>query len=72
MTVYYKIRQILLQNATAILLQNTTKVYDKTRQVFYHKMRQLVENATIIINCDSTLSLGYWGLEIQNILTKLI
>ena len=27
MTVYYKMRQILLQNATAILLQNATEVY---------------------------------------------
>ena len=29
MTLYYKLRQILLQNATAILLQNATKVYYK-------------------------------------------
>ena len=49
---YYKIRQILLQNAT--------EVYDKTRQ-FYYKMRQLLQiatsllqNATVITNCDST------------------
>ena len=40
MAVYYKMRQILLQNATTILLQNATKVYYKMRQVFYHKMRQ--------------------------------
>ena len=40
MTVYYKMRQILLQNATAILLQNATEVYYKMRQVFYYKMRQ--------------------------------
>ena len=26
-TVYYKIRQMLLQNATAVLLQNATEVY---------------------------------------------
>ena len=57
-TVYYKIRQIVLQHATAILLQNTTKVCDKTRQVFYHKMWQLVENATITTNCDIALYLG--------------
>ena len=39
MTVYYKMWQILLPNATAILLQNATEVYYKMRQVFYYKMR---------------------------------
>ena len=38
MTVYCKMRQILLQNAKAILLQNATEVYNKIRQVFYYKM----------------------------------
>ena len=55
MTLYCKTRQILLQIATAILLQNATKVYYKMRQVFYYKMRQLLQNATFITNCDSTL-----------------
>ena len=49
MTVYYKMRQMLLQNATAILLQNATEVYYKMRQVFYYKMRQLLQNATILL-----------------------
>ena len=49
MALYYKMRQILLQNATAILLQNTTKVYYKMRQVFYYKMRQLLQIATILL-----------------------
>ena len=31
MTLYYKMRQILLQNATAVLLQNVTEVYYKMR-----------------------------------------
>ena len=60
MTVYYKMRQILLQNATPILLQNATEVYYKMRQVFYYKMRQfyykmrqLLQNATFITNFDS-------------------
>ena len=58
MTLYYKMRQMLLQNTTAILLQNATKVYYKMRQ-FYYKMRQLLQiptilfhNATVIIKCD--------------------
>ena len=40
MTVYYKMRQILLQNPTATLLQNATEVYYKMRQGFYYKMRR--------------------------------
>ena len=49
-------RQILLQNATAIFLQNATEVYYKMRQFFYYKMRQfyykmrqLLQNATILL-----------------------
>ena len=52
-------RQILLQNATAILLQNATEVYYKMCQVFHYKMQQLLQiatvllqNATVITNCD--------------------
>ena len=59
MTVCYKMRQILLKNATAILLQNATEVYYKMRQVFYCKTRQLLQiasillqNATAITKCD--------------------
>ena len=56
MTLYYKMWQILLQNATAILLQNATEVYYKMRQVFYYKMwqfcykmRQLLQIATVLL-----------------------
>ena len=51
MTVYYKMRQILLQNATTILLQNVTEVYYKMRQVFYYKMRQFYYKMQVIIKC---------------------
>ena len=40
LTVYYKMRQISLQNATTNSLQNTTKVYYKMHQAFYYKMQQ--------------------------------
>ena len=40
MIVYYKMRQILLQNAAVTSLQNATEVYYKMRQVFYYKSRQ--------------------------------
>ena len=49
-------RQLLLQNTTAILLQNATEVYYKMRQGFYYRMRQLLQNATLITNCGSTQS----------------
>ena len=66
MAVYDKMRQILLQNTTAILLQNATEVYCKMRQVSYYKMQQLcckmrqllqnamilVKNTTAITKCD--------------------
>ena len=41
MTLYYKTRQILLQNVTTISLKNATKVYTKMRQFF------LSQNATV-------------------------
>ena len=52
MTLYYKMRQILLQNATAILLQNATV---------------LLQNAAIITKCDVYYKLReYILLFIQN------
>ena len=53
MTVYYKMRQVLLQNATTILLQNAAEVYYKMHPVFYYKiwqliqMRRLLQTATV-------------------------
>ena len=59
MTVYCKMRQILLQNKISILLQNATEVYYKMRQVFYYKMRQfyyqmgqLLQIARILLQND--------------------
>ena len=63
MTVYYKMRQIFLQNSTAILLQNVTEVYYKICQVLYYKMGQLLQNATLITNSDSTLMLIFFLLN---------
>ena len=40
MTVYYKMRQILLHNVRAILLQNATV---------------LLQNLTVITNCDNVI-----------------
>ena len=57
MTVYYKMGQILLQNATAILLQNATKVYYKMRQVFLlQNATVLLQNAIVVTNCDNFIT----------------
>ena len=51
MTVYYKIRQMLLQNATAILLQNETVITKCdnfiTKCDRYYKVRFLLKIATV-------------------------
>ena len=47
MTLYYKMRQVLLQYATVILLQNATEVYYKMRHVFYYKMRRSLQIARV-------------------------
>ena len=52
MTLYYKMRQIFLQNVTAILLQNATEVYYKMRQVF------LLQNATILLHIVTAITNG--------------
>ena len=48
MTVYYKMRQILLQNGTAILLQDVSGFLLQIVTI-------LLQNATFIANCDSTI-----------------
>ena len=60
MTCYYKMRQILLRNATTILLQNVTKVHYKMRQVLLKNTAILLQNAAVIVKyndfntkCDS-------------------
>ena len=42
-------RQILLQNATAILLQNATSLLQNTSGF-------LLQNATVITNCDNLIT----------------
>ena len=58
-TLYYKMRHILLQNETGSLLQNVTTVHYKMDQLLCYKMRQLLQNvsillqnATVITKCD--------------------
>ena len=45
----------LLQNTTAILSQNLREVCYKMCHNFCYKMQQLLQNATSITNCDSTV-----------------
>ena len=49
MTVYYKMRHILLQNATAILLQIAAEVYCRMRQAFYYKIVTVITKSVNFI-----------------------
>ena len=62
MTVYYKMRQILLQNPTAILLLNAIEIYYKIRQVFYYKKRQFYQK------CDSYYNMRRFYYTMQRLL----
>ena len=53
MTVYYKIRQMLLQNATAILVQNATSLLQNASAFLSQNATVLLQNATVITNCDN-------------------
>lgn len=61
MALYYKMRDVLQEIATAILLQHATKVYFKMCQVFHDKCDSFI---TI---CDSYYKM--WRL-LENIRTK--
>ena len=52
-------RQILLQDVTAILLQNATEIYYKMRQDLHYKMRQfcITKCDSFITKCDSCYKL---------------
>ena len=55
MTLYYKMRQILLQNATEAYYKMRQVFYYKIRQ-YYYKMRQLLENATILLQNETVIA----------------
>ena len=62
MALYYKMRQILLQNATAILLQNASGFLLQNATV-------LLQNATVITNCDDFITKcdAYYKLRQRNV-----
>ena len=62
MTAYYKMRQILLQNATAILLQNVTEAFYKMFQLFYYKMRQLFYKIRQLLQIETILLQNVTGI----------
>ena len=55
MTLYYKIRQILLQNATTILLQNVSSFLLQNAK-FHYKIRQLLQNALILLQIATVVT----------------
>ena len=60
MTLYYKMRQILQEDATALLLQHATSLLQNVSgfllqmQQSYYKLRQLLSNETCITKYLST------------------
>ena len=73
MTVYYKMRQVLLQNLTALLLQNATEVYYKIRQLFLlQNTRVLLQNATFSTNCDDFITKCGSSYKMQRLLQIVI
>ena len=48
MALYYEMRQMLLQNVTAILLQNAAKGYYKMRRLL--KLRQYIQKQGILLS----------------------
>ena len=69
MTVYYKMRQIFLQNVTAILLQNVTVIITKCDR-YYYKMWQLLQNTTFATNCDRAVQHSRFVLASESLLNS--
>ena len=66
MTLYYKMRHTLLQNATAILLQNVTKAFEKMWQVFYCNLKYdnfIAKYNNFIMKWESYFKLCQWKLK---------
>ena len=57
-TLYYKVQQILLQNATAVLFQNVTKVRYKMRKFFLEIATFITKCIDFITKCNSYCKLG--------------
>ena len=66
-----KMRQILLQTATAMLLQNATEVYYKMRQVFYYKMRQFYYKERQLLQIATTLLQNATAITKRDVYDKL-
>ena len=66
-------RQVLLQNLTALLLQNATEVYYKIRQLFLlQNTRVLLQNATFSTNCDDFITKCGSSYKMQRLLQIVI
>ena len=82
--VYYKVRQVLLQSATAFFLQSATSVITKCDSFFitkcdkcYYKVWQVLQSVTILLQsatgitkCDSTHVLFFISVHFFTVLGK--
>ena len=62
MPVCYKMRQILLQNATSTFLQNVSEVYHKMYKFFIKKCDRFIRK------CDSYYKLGRLYYKVRQLL----
>ena len=65
MTISYKMRQILLQNATVTLLQNAAEVHCKIHQVFITKCKGF------ITKCDSYYKFRQFYCKMRQLLQSV-
>ena len=69
MPVCYKMRQILLQNATATFLQNVSEVYHKMYKFFIKKCDRFIRKCDRFIRkCDSYYKLGRLYYKVRQLL----
>ena len=65
---YYKMREKFITKCVRFFITKCDSCY-KLRQLYY-KMRQLLQNATFITNCDSTVDINSRLQEIFMIIEK--
>ena len=72
MTLYYKMQQILLQNATCILLKNASGFLLQNATVLLQIATVLLQTATVITKCDFYYKLQQYTVDWKGFFFKVI
>ena len=72
MTLYYKMQQILLQNATGILLKNASGFLLQNATVLLQIATVLLQTATVITKCDVYYKLQQYTVDWKVFFQKLL